>query len=247
MKIIKFILDWSEVWALLLPLFILLVYKFSDKNVRYLKVYVIAGFILNFSAVFMLEYYYLVPNWLYVDNLANNNIFYNVHSITRVLLFSLYIIAIKQSKYTGIFKIILLTYFIYILSNYLFIESPLYLSTNTFVSESIVLLIFCMFYFFQSIQDDSQVNWLKHPSFFVCTGICFYEVTTFFIFLFFYPLSLKDQDFFKITMRIYNISFVILCIFLAFALYRSKKKVSGAMKNEFSPILQDDRMQEKPN
>lgn len=230
MNILRSILDWSEVWALLLPLSILLIYKISDQSTRFIKLYVSIGLLLNFSAVFMLEYYYLVPKWLYVDNLSNNNILYNIHSMTRVLLLSLYITTIKLSKHTTLSKIILVTYFIYILTNYFFIESPLFLSSNTFVSESIVLLIFCILYFFKSIQDDSQVNWLKHPSFLVCTGICFYEVTTFFIFLFFYPLSLKDQDFFKVTMRIYSISFTILCIFLAIALYRNRNKESETIK-----------------
>src|SRR6185436_2876762 len=133
--------------------------------------------------------------------MINNNIVYNIHSMFRVLLFSWYIINIRQYQFTFFFKTFLVAYLVFIFINFTIFESPFFLSTRLFAAESIVLLIMCLFYFFRSIQDESQINWLKHPSFLVCAGISLYVVITFFIFLFFYPLSQKDPEFFVVTMR----------------------------------------------
>ena len=224
MKLMHFIRDWSEVWALLIPLIIFVISKPKGKHIRLLLWYVIIGFILNFTATFMLEYYYLIPSWMHIDNRVNNNILYNIHSIIRVLFFSCYIITIRQYRFSFILKTLLAAYLVFVLINFLFIESPFFLSNSLFTAESIVLLIMCLFYFFRSIQDESQTNWLKHPSFLVCAGICFYEAITFYIFLFFYALHQSDRAFAHITMRVYTITFVLLCILLALALYRSKNQ-----------------------
>ena len=74
------------------------------------------------------------------------------------------------------------------------------------------------------MQDESETNWLKHPSFLVCTGICLYEATSFFIFLFFYPLVEKNWEFADLTMSIHNVMYVTMCVLLAIALFRYRKK-----------------------
>lgn len=224
MSFFQIFLDCTEVWALLIPLFVIAIYKPVGKQLRLIVWYVIIGFILNFIAIFMMYFYYLVPKWMYIEGMPNNNILYNIHSIIRVFLFSWYIITIRPYKYTIILKKILAAYLVYIPINFIFIDSPFFLNTSLFAAQSIVLLVMCFSYFFQSLQDESQTNWLHHPSFLICVGISLYEVITFFIFLFFYPLNKTDTDFFHVTMDIYRITFVLLCILLALAFYQSKKQ-----------------------
>jgi hypothetical protein len=168
----------------------------------------------------MLEFYSLLPSW--INN--NNNILYNIHSFVRVILISWYIIMVRQYKYPVILKTTLAAYILWVFINFAFIEPSYFLSTRLFAAESIVLLILCLNYFFRSIHDEGPTNWLKHSSFLVCAGVSFYEVITFFIFLFFYPLSQKDVQFFVVTMRIYSITFIVFCILLALALHRSSKE-----------------------
>jgi len=74
------------------------------------------------------------------------------------------------------------------------------------------------------MQDDSDINWLKHPAFLICAGISFYEAVNFFIFLLYYPLSDKDVSFIRALWTVHNITFVILCLMIALALYSSYKK-----------------------
>lgn len=223
-RLLQFFRDWSEVWALLIPLIILLVYKPKGHHLKWVIWYVLTAFFINFLAVFTNEYYELLHSfWKW-----GNGVFYNLHSFLMVLFFSRYIISIRKYKYTDLLKTLFLIYLIYVLINFIFFESPFVkLSTSHFTAGSIVLLIFCLYYFFHSIMEESQNNWLKHPSFIICTAICLYQAITFFIFLFIYPMFDKtynqDQAFAFLMMRVYQVIFVIFCILLAFAFYKSKK------------------------
>lgn len=229
MKILQFLRDWSEVWALLIPLTVILVYKPRGNNLRPLVLYSILAFVFNFLAIFMVEYYYLIPrSWMKYGN----NIFYNLHSFIMVLFISWYIIAVRSYKYLVLLKSLLAVYLAFVLVNFTFWESPMILSTHHFTVGSIVLLVMCLFYFFSSMLEESQINWLRHPSFIICAGVCLYEAITFFIFLFIYPLynttNDKELSFAMLMMRVYQISFVIFCILLAIGLYQycDKKKIS---------------------
>lgn len=220
LEILDKIISSSEVLALLIPLFIIILHKPSGTGVGLLKWYVIIAFIVNLAATIMYLFHSSMP-----DFLRNNNILYNVHSVSRVIFFSLYILEVRQYRFKTPMKILLGTYVAFCIYNFTVLESPFFLSSNLFSAESIVLLIMCLAYFFQSIQDEEETNWLRHPSFMVCSGIIFYEAITFFIFLFFYPVYHNDLAFSLATMRIYAITFVILCILLGMALYRSRKRV----------------------
>lgn len=220
MRFFEILRDWSEVWALLIPLSIIIFFKPGNKKTAPLILYVIAGFLLNLIAIFILEFHHLVSSW--VSN--NNNILYNIHSFFRVVLISWYIITVRQYRFPMILKSVVALYILFVFINFIFLEPAIFLSTRLFAAESIVLLILCLNYFFRSIHDESQTNWLKHSSFLVCAGVSIYEAITFFIFLFFYPLSQKDVQFFVVTMRIYSITFIVFCILLALALHQSSKE-----------------------
>jgi hypothetical protein len=225
------ILDWSEVWALLIPLIVIIKVKPRGMPVRLLTIYVILAIILNGLAVFMVEYHYLVPSWLYVEGYPNNNLLYNLHSILRVTLIGTYLCLVRPYKYPVLIRALVPVYLVFVLANFIFFDDPFYLSTRLFSAESIVLLVLCIIYYFRSIQDDSQVNWLRHSSFLVATGITIYEAITFFIFLFFYPLADRDSEFLNTefaiaTMRLYTVMFIILCIMLALGLHKSKKEIN---------------------
>lgn len=216
----QIILDWSEVWALLIPLTIILMYRPKGPKTGWLVLYVVVGLLLNTISTVIAQFYDQMPSWL-----KNNNIFYNIHSVVRVLLFSLYIISVKPYKYPHVLRGILWAYLVFVIINFSFIEPLLFLSPNLFAAESIVLLIMCLFYFFRTILDETETHW---PSFMACIGICFYEVITFFVFLFFnivsYSTDPKDRAFARSLLLIYAISFIILCILLAFSLYKGRNK-----------------------
>ena len=224
MKWIQLLRDWSEVWALLIPLIIILIYRPKGKNVSLLIIYVILAFILNFFAIWMVEFYYWVPSWM----TKGNNVFYNIHSFIMVILFGWYIIRVRSYKNVHIMRFILFAYVAFVLLNFILRDSPLLLSTRHFTVGSTVLLLMCLFYFFRTIMEESRINWLRHPSFIICTAVCLYQAITFFIFLFIYPLFdetyNRDLSFAMLMMRVYQIIFVIFCILLAIGLFQYRKR-----------------------
>lgn len=219
MNLFQYIRDWSEVWALLIPLAIILIYKPRGSHSGIIITYIIIALILNLTITISAQFNQAMPGWL-----KNNNILYNIHSFVRVILFTLYIVNVRLNKLRPVFYGLLLGYLVFVFVNFAFIDTPFLLNTRHFSIESIVLLIMCLSYFFYSIQDESETNWIKHPSFLVCSAIIIYEGITFFIFLFFYPLHTKDFEFAVATMTIYAITFVIFCILLAAALYKSRRR-----------------------
>jgi hypothetical protein len=224
MNLIQLMLDWSEVWALLIPLIVLLIHKPRGNKLGFVSLYVIIALVLNFIAVFTIEFYYLIPEWVF----TGNGLYYNLHSFTMVICFTGYFIGIRKYKYSLLLKSLLLIYLVFVFINFSFLESPVHrLSTRHFTAGSIVLLVICLFYFFRAIVEESQANWLKHPSFLICTAVCLYQSITFFIFLFIYPMFdlsyNQNMDFADLMMKTYQLIFVIFCILLAWALFRSKK------------------------
>ena len=217
---------------MLIPLSVILLCRPKGKSIRILKIYVLVGFLLNTLAMVMWEFSEIVPKSWYVEGMPNNNILYNLHSVMRVIFFSAYIMTVRSYRYPIFFIVILAAYFVFIPLNFTVLKDrlPLFLSSHLFAAESIVLLLMSMSYFFNSINDDSPTNWLKHPSFIICSGVSLYVVITFFVFLFFYPLSDEYPTFFVVMMDVYFIAFVILCIILAIGLYRSKSQSHQAFQ-----------------
>jgi len=218
MKIIEAIRDWSEVWALLIPLTIILISRSKIKGMSPVVLYVCLALVLNTISTTLYVFYESLPSFL-----QNNNILYNIHSFLRVTLLGLYIYQIRKHRYIDAYKALLIVYLFFVLINFIFFETIFLFSTRLFSAESVVLLILCLSFFVRSMQDDSDTNWLKHPAFLICAGISFYEAVNFFIFLLFYPLANKDASFIKNLWTVHNITFVILCSMIALALYSGYK------------------------
>jgi hypothetical protein len=224
MDFLKLIWEWSEGWAMLIPLLAIFIFRPKGRHVWLLITYVIIAFAVNFFAQLVLQCYYLFP-----DNFSNsNNIYYNIHVVVRVLILGWYIISVRPYKYHVLLNALLILFIAFTLINFTFFESPLLLSIRLFAAGNITLIICCVSYFLRSILEDSTVNWLKHPSFIVCTAVCLYEAVTFFIFLFIYPLSYTDPEFGLVTLRIYQVILVLFGILLAIALYRYRKQKPSA-------------------
>jgi len=225
MRIFQFLIDWSEVWALLIPLIVILVYKPKGPFVNWLIGYIILSFILNTAATLMVEYNNLFP--IAMSNMGNN-IFYNLHSFFMVVFLGWYIVNTRESRYKNILKMLILGYILFVIVNFILWESVFRLSTNHFTAGSIVLLILCFTYFLQLlVSDDNKINWIRHPSFIICVGVCLYLAITFFIFLFFYPLfnnkSESVRSFAQLMMKVYQAAFIVFCILISIGLYKYKK------------------------
>jgi hypothetical protein len=224
MKIWDLILNTSEAWALLIPLMYIILKKPLSPLLKPIIFYVVLAFLFNTMATIIWVFNKDMPQWL-----NNNNVFYNLHSIARVVFFSWYLLKIADPGLKKLTRVVLGLYIAGILINFLFNESVFFLSIRLFIAQSVILLSLYIIYLLRSLRDDSKTNFTKEASFLVCTGILIYEASTFFIWLFIMELAVTDPQFGLFCLDLYKIVFVIFCIILTAAFHRTEK-TSGALR-----------------
>src|SRR5262245_13169425 len=119
MKIFHQILAWSEVWALVIPLIFMIVYKGGLEYMKPIRWYVWITLLINFAIVMI--YHYKVP-WHFPDFLQSNNFLYNVHSIVRFFSFGWFFLLLKQPFLVTFKKLIMVGFAIYVPVNFIFFQ-----------------------------------------------------------------------------------------------------------------------------
>jgi hypothetical protein len=217
-KYVSLALDWSEVWALLIPLSVLLLRRSQTATLRPVIVYLWLALLINLTidVIMMLN----VGDSAF--NLSNNPL-YNTHSVVRFACFSIYFIRLPRSSFNGIKKAITVLAGIVLLLNFTFIEDFFNFdsfSGNLLAAEAYLLLIFCMLYYLAELKDESR-DLFHGPDFWVVTGLCIYVVINFFVFLFYLPMIDVDIPLALNIWNVHNIAFIIFCLFITKALYGS--------------------------
>lgn len=224
-KIIQTALDTSEVWALFIPLSFLLLKKMKKDGLKEIISYLWIALFLNVIIVIIS----FLPDFTDTTKLPfllqNNTIEYNVHSVVRVIAFTLFFMRISNDKRNLQKKILLSIFLLLTLINFLFFESPVDLfSSRLFTLEAIVLLFFCIYYYLNSIAQERAERISSQPAFWIITGLSIYEAVNFFIFLLFTYLVKNYTVFAQHIWNFHNISFIILCIFITKGFYESRRK-----------------------
>lgn len=219
----QIILDWSEVWALLIPLFILLFKLRQPSFFNPIILYLGLAFFLNFIIDIGWKYSGEEPSWYYP-----NNYLYNIHSIIRFACFSAFFIRLKQPYKLNLKKALPYVTLILILLNFLFFENFFYaksFSSRLMATESALLLFYCLLYYLYKLsEEDVEVEKERPPDFWVVTGLSIYVVINFFYFLFYKRLVERgDIDFVVFMWNLHNITFIILCVFIAKAFYENNR------------------------
>ena len=115
MSIVQIIRDWSEVWALLIPLTIIFFCKPRGEQTKWLVFYIFIAFFLNTASTAMAQFYGQMPSWL-----KNNNTLYNIHSVVRVLFLGIYIITVRPYRHPAVLKGLFLVYILFVILNFSF-------------------------------------------------------------------------------------------------------------------------------
>ncbi len=216
----KTIMDWSEVWAPLIPLLVLLYKKKQPRFLNPVIIYLLIALLFNLAGDIIDVVKQSLPSWL-----QSNNPLYDIHSIARFLCFSyfFFILPYHSSLY---FKITIFTaWILIILINFFFIESfgnPSHLSGNLLAAEAYLLLAYCMqFYLSKLKNDDDDVS--SGADFWIVTGLAIYVVINFFVFLFYVPML--DQNV-RLAINIWNIhnaAYILFCLFITKAFYEPSR------------------------
>jgi hypothetical protein len=215
---LRYLLSWSEVWTPLIVLFFLF---FRRSQPRYLKpviVYLILALCINLASDIIADYKKFLPSWA-----QSNNPLYNLHSLTFFICFAYFFKLLNKDHFNKLQLTLLIVSFALLSFNFLFIEkitNPDHLSGNLFTIVSYSLLILCMLYYLNWLQDDED-DLTYEPHFWVVTGLSIYVVINFFVFLFYVPMIKEDPKLADNIWNIHNIAYILLCIFIIKAFYVS--------------------------
>lgn len=213
---LQLIFDWSEVWALLIPLLILIYKREQPVFLKPVIVYLWIALVLNLAADIIGDFRSHFPHWL-----NSNNILYNIHSLVRFACFFYFFRLLGKNFKAALDQIINLSALIFIVFNFIFIESfsnPHHLSGNLLAAEAYVLLVYCMQYYLIKLKaDNAEMN--KGKDFWIVTGLSIYVVINFFVFLFYVPMLVQNPNLADNMWNVHNLAYITLCIFIAKALH----------------------------
>jgi hypothetical protein len=210
------ILDWSEVWAIFIPLFVLLFRRKQPAFLKPLIIYLWIALALNLVGDFIGDFKHHLPQWLH-----SNNILYNIHSIVRFFCFSYFFLLLGKNFRGVIYKLVNLCALVFIVYNFIFIEkfnNVDHLSGNLLATEAYVLLIYCMQYYLLQLKTDTA-DFTRKKDLMVITGLSIYVVINFFVFLFYVPMLTENPNLAEHMLSVHNLAYITLCIFIAKAFY----------------------------
>ncbi len=219
------LLDLAEVWALLLPLIFIFPLNRLLTWQKPVATYVILALVLNCLSTLISNstyFHYIIP-------VKSNVIIYNIHSIVRFACFSYFFILLKQNRYTVLKKLIPILYVIMFWINFIFFDNffnEQNLSGNLLTIESYLLLIYCMLFFLAGLKEDAAVM-DKGPELWIIVGLSIYVVINFFLFLFYVPMIRENERLADNIWTVHNVAYILLCLCIARAFYRSRKKRIG--------------------
>ena len=213
---LQLLLDWSEVWALLIPLAAYHVHSSQPAYFKPITLYLWGALILNLLSDVIGDFKPHLPHWL-----QSNLFLYAVHSIFRFICFVYFFTLIRQAYFKKFKRVLPFVYGLFVILNAVFMEnyiSSQQLSGNLFTIEAYFLLIYCILYYLSQLRDEVgqlQIN----QAFWVTTGLSIYVVISFFIFLFYVPMLRENPLLAEKMWGVHNIAYIIFCLFIAKAIY----------------------------
>lgn len=212
------ILDWSEVWALLIPL---IAYHFRQRQPDYFRpiiVYLYGALLLNLLSDFVGDFkiYLQLPEWF-----QSNLLLYAFHSFFRLVCFTFFFFQLRQPHFRLLRLSLPWLYGSLATLNYIFLEDYLdqnHLSGNLFTLEAYILLIYCLLYYLSQLRTDVE-SLRDDQEFWIVTGLSMYVVVNFFIFLFYVPMLRENFMLAEQMWSIHNVAYIILCLFITKAIY----------------------------
>jgi hypothetical protein len=219
-EIFKQIIDWLEVWALFIPLIILLLKSKQPGILAPVVIYVFIGLYFNYlsDVSWKGKKLYNFPHWF-----QSNTYLYNLHSVARLILFSWFFNKLDQ-PFKTIKKLVITFSLIFLAVNFLWFEDFFkfnLISSRLHAAEAGVLLFYCLqYYFYVLTQEQTSVN--RSSSFWIVTGLSIFIIISFPIYLFYDAIIHQSINFGYNIWIVQKVAFLLFCICMAKAFYQSK-------------------------
>lgn len=222
------ILDWSEVWATLIPLIVYLWIKPNASWVKPVLIYLILalliGLVVDVTWKFGKEEWVKSTfSWLYRDKILYTLVFYNINSFIRLILFTCFFYLANPS-FKKIYIIVTCLFLAGTLINFtLEFENIITdFSSRTFTVEAAIILFYCLLYFYHVNMNDEIRSPLTLPPFWIVMGLTLYTAVNFLIFLFYHYLISAERDYAIVIWNVHNIIYIVLMVFIAIAFKKTK-------------------------
>lgn len=220
-EIFQNILDWSEVWALLIPLAVLIVKKNNTPYLKPVRWFIYVALIMN-AAIDLVWRFKQSMGIQEGDFLWSNNFIYNALSIIRLLLFAWFFNLLQQRFLHRVKRILPFLFLAFAAINFIFYEdffNQKSFSSRLLATEAGILLFYCLQYFIYLIVEEKTVKIGRQPGFWIISGLSIYVAVNFFIFLFYATLSENSSDAAKMfavnLWDVHNIVFILFCTLMA--------------------------------
>src|SRR5687767_14344440 len=146
--ILQSILDWSEVWAITIPLLVILFTRQRQFWQKPIIIYVVLAFLLNL----WIDLIWIGNrnDWFDLDN----NILYNIHSLIRLFLFSWFFSLISSNR-----KLYLTVSVVFAISTvviFIVFDRIQEFSSILMALESAILLFYCLYYFISILRSEKS-------------------------------------------------------------------------------------------
>lgn len=229
-KYLQIIIDWAEVWALLIPLLVYYLYKPKVAWTKPLKLYLMIAFLINLTG--NLIWYRLklgIGDWIYSnfsyfynsDGAFDNTILYNLHSVIRFLFFVAFFNYLNK-VFKKLNLVIPAMFLLMFFTTFVFYKDIREFSSFLLGTEAALLLVYCLTYYLLLLKDEES-SIKKSPHFWTVTGLSIYVVINFPIFLFYNVLAKQAENFAVNIWDIHNISYLTLCLFITKSFYAAKQ------------------------
>jgi hypothetical protein len=157
---------------------------------------------------------------IYTHYHINPNPIVSVYGLLQFLiLMIIYRIEYTHLVFKRLADVVILSFTIFAIVNFWFIQGVHALNTSLFTVSSIVLMIFCLLYFYQVIQDLPEPYIERMVMFWVSAGVFFYFGTNLFLFLTVDRFILKADESFLLSWGLHNGSNTVKNIIFSIAFY----------------------------
>jgi hypothetical protein len=169
--------------------------------------------------------------------LARNGI--NTHWIGNVYLatqFSLLALVFRsQFQKRRLVNIVLLGFLIFFSVNISFFQGPLVFNSVSNVVAGLVLIAFCLFYFYRLLNDLPIVHIQQLPMLWISFAVLTYYGGNFFLFLVKNYLTYGDAGSHKVMWILHNLLNIVKNVLFAVALWQSYRKVRSFILSSSAP------------
>ncbi len=221
---LKLFFDWSEAWAPLIPLFVLMKNRHQPGFLRPVIVYILLAFPINLFGDIIGDF---KQHFLNVYWLQKNVYLYNIHSIIRFVCFTYFFINLKQEYYKLVKKIIPFIYLAFLIfdlsapENFFGTKS---IASNLFTEEAFLLLVYCLLYYLSKLKNEKDAM-MSSADFYIATGLSIFVVTNFFVFLFYDAMLKENWQVADNMWSVHNVAYILFCLFIAKAFSLVKKRM----------------------